>query len=264
MPHYEKFGHMLARLRVQAGFEKQRDLGAALGFAQQSISRWEAGTSRPRSGEMPRLVRALKLKDATALYRAAGYLPKVRAQPAAIAAVASSPALSPDRLEKLWFDHHGSVRSDAGVELNERGEFVLRSTVRGHDALCADIVVQLTQRLGPGARLGLPVMTQFGVRIPSVVWMSETRREGLDSAHPVRVAPELCIDVVDSFCVAELRERRVDGYLRAGAQEVILVDVSGDISHWTGKGRVSESPLGVSLTGTLWTLALSSREVRLN
>lgn len=105
MARYSEFGKMLAQLRRDAGFAQQVDLSKRLGVAQQSVSRWENGTSRPRANEMPNLAKALDMDDADALLRAAGYIPSSTA-------LATAAALSPFPLEALGeeaferFSHH--------------------------------------------------------------------------------------------------------------------------------------------------------------
>lgn len=56
------FGHRLQQFRAQAGIETQRELAIAMGVRQQTVSRWEAGTSRPRAKDMPRLAHVLSIR----------------------------------------------------------------------------------------------------------------------------------------------------------------------------------------------------------
>ncbi|MGO9847255.1 MAG: helix-turn-helix transcriptional regulator, partial [Methylocella sp.] len=69
---YREFGALLARLRQSAGIAQQSELAALVDTTQQSISRWEAGLSRPRVKQIPRLAAALNAK-ADELLLAAGY-----------------------------------------------------------------------------------------------------------------------------------------------------------------------------------------------
>ena len=68
---FATFGELLARRRIQAGFAAQQDLATALGVAQQTVSRWEKGLSRPRPKEMTLLERLLRTKPGE-LAKAAG------------------------------------------------------------------------------------------------------------------------------------------------------------------------------------------------
>jgi DNA-binding XRE family transcriptional regulator len=45
---YKAFGEELVRLRKARGIATQKELSQLLGFTQQTVSRWEAGASRPR------------------------------------------------------------------------------------------------------------------------------------------------------------------------------------------------------------------------
>jgi transcriptional regulator with XRE-family HTH domain len=65
---------LIAAARKNAGIETQGELAALLGRAQQSVSRWEAGTSRPRADEVATLAAALKCQS-DELLAAAGYKP---------------------------------------------------------------------------------------------------------------------------------------------------------------------------------------------
>jgi transcriptional regulator with XRE-family HTH domain len=78
---YATFGTRLAELRQQAGLTQQAELATRVRTTQQTISRWEAGLSRPRAKQIPQIAAALEttgksdeLKKLTNdLLRAAGY-----------------------------------------------------------------------------------------------------------------------------------------------------------------------------------------------
>lgn len=69
---YEKFGKLLARLRLAAGIERQADFAKMLDATQQTVSRWEASLSRPRENQIPQIAGVLGA-DAGELLEAAGY-----------------------------------------------------------------------------------------------------------------------------------------------------------------------------------------------
>jgi transcriptional regulator with XRE-family HTH domain len=58
---YYAFGKALAAARLAAKIESQKDLAMRLGVTQQSVSRWEAGTHRPRPAQLPAIAAALGL-----------------------------------------------------------------------------------------------------------------------------------------------------------------------------------------------------------
>lgn len=55
------FGHRLLQFRLNAGIKTQRELAIAMGVQQQTVSRWEAGTSRPREKDRLRLAHVLSV-----------------------------------------------------------------------------------------------------------------------------------------------------------------------------------------------------------
>ena len=71
-PLYQVFGENLLSLRTSRGLSTQDELARLLGVKQQTVSRWEAGSSRPRANEIPKLAALLQV-DAMALSHAAGY-----------------------------------------------------------------------------------------------------------------------------------------------------------------------------------------------
>lgn len=57
----ESFGERLQKLRLQAGIATQNELAISMGVSQQTVSRWEAGTSRPRKKDLLRLAQILSV-----------------------------------------------------------------------------------------------------------------------------------------------------------------------------------------------------------
>ena len=72
---YAAFGSLLARLRQTAGIAQQSQLAELIKTSQQTVSRWEAGSSRPRANQIPLLAKVLRA-EAEELLAAAGYAPK--------------------------------------------------------------------------------------------------------------------------------------------------------------------------------------------
>ena len=71
-PRYKVFGDNLLAVRTSRGLSTQDELARLLGVKQQTVSRWEAGSSRPRAAEIPKLAALLQI-DAISLSHAAGY-----------------------------------------------------------------------------------------------------------------------------------------------------------------------------------------------
>ncbi len=129
---YAALGALIAEARKAAGLSKQADLATALKITQQTVSRWEAGDSRPRATQITALAVLLKL-DASLLMERAGY-----AAPAVISFDQPFPVdqLPADAFEQ--FVHHLVSRKYAGKAR------VRRVGGAGHTQDGVDIVAHLT------------------------------------------------------------------------------------------------------------------------
>lgn len=74
-PPYDGLGRLLAELRQKAGIDSQAELATLVKSSQQTVSRWEAGRSRPRDRQMPLIAAVLKA-DLADLLAAAGFTRK--------------------------------------------------------------------------------------------------------------------------------------------------------------------------------------------
>lgn len=72
---YATFGRLLLYLRRKAGISHQAEFAGLVKSRQQTVSRWEAGVSRPRDTQIPVIARVLNA-DVEELLRAAGYSSK--------------------------------------------------------------------------------------------------------------------------------------------------------------------------------------------
>ena len=79
MNKYTSFGTLLSQARLAAGIAQQADLALHLKVRQQTVSRWELGTSRPKPAEIPMIAAVLQC-DAKELLTAAGYTNPSRPQ----------------------------------------------------------------------------------------------------------------------------------------------------------------------------------------
>jgi transcriptional regulator with XRE-family HTH domain len=109
---YEAFGKLVTSFRLQAGLAQQSDLASLLKTTQQTVSRWEAGLSRPRDKQMPLLATVLQV-DVAELLAAAGYTARIPVatfdQPFPI------DALSPDSFERFCLYFLFQMYPDAAV-----------------------------------------------------------------------------------------------------------------------------------------------------
>jgi transcriptional regulator with XRE-family HTH domain len=127
---YRKFGTLLIQRRLAAGIAQQSDLAQGLNVAQQTVSRWERGASRPRPDQISALAAALEV-PAQELLSAAGYSPKSTA--AMFDQHFPVDALSPESFER-FVEYFLSKRYPDGV--------VHRAGGRGHSQDGIDIDVR--------------------------------------------------------------------------------------------------------------------------
>lgn len=73
---YLELGELISSARISIGFKQQSDLALALDTTQQTVSRWEKGSSRPPIKSIQRLAELLKLPVNTLLI-AAKYTPEI-------------------------------------------------------------------------------------------------------------------------------------------------------------------------------------------
>ncbi|MGA4275681.1 helix-turn-helix domain-containing protein [Ralstonia nicotianae] len=98
---YAALGKRIRTLRTAAGIATQAELAHQLGASQQTVSRWEAGTSRPRANELAKLAAALEV-DVIELSHAAGYTPE--ATTVSFDRPLPLPSLLPDSFEYFCLD----------------------------------------------------------------------------------------------------------------------------------------------------------------
>jgi transcriptional regulator with XRE-family HTH domain len=109
---YADFGILLSDLRQRAGIAHQSQLAELIKSSQQTVSRWEAGSSRPRASQIPLLARVLRTK-AEVLLTAAGYAPTTTV--ASFDKPFPVDGLSPESFERFSQSVLQYIYSDAAV-----------------------------------------------------------------------------------------------------------------------------------------------------
>jgi transcriptional regulator with XRE-family HTH domain len=89
----EQFARALQRARSECGLS-QRELAAALGVSQASVSQWLTGQSAPKPGRIAELERVLRLPP-NALARRLGYSPSDTPDPQAVMTVVEAAEADP-------------------------------------------------------------------------------------------------------------------------------------------------------------------------
>jgi hypothetical protein len=112
-----------------------------------------------------------------------------------------------------------------------------------HQRIVYALQAQIAAALGGEALPGVGVLTSIGVRIPDVVWQARWTNE-----DPASSAPTICAEVLSPDNTRREIDEKTAAYLAAGAQEVIIVEMSGRIRFFGAEGERSASALGLALT----------------
>jgi Uma2 family endonuclease len=134
------------------------------------------------------------------------------------------------------------------VELNEKGVIEVSPPTTQHASLQASVAFELRRQRPDGKTFTeCPVETEIGMRIPDVVWASAEFIRHHGAEKQLRVAPDLCVEVLSPRNTpAEMAEKRA-AYLAAGAKEVWIVGEDGAPEIYTSAGQVAASTLGFEL-----------------
>jgi Uma2 family endonuclease len=133
-------------------------------------------------------------------------------------------------------------------ELNEYGEVIMvPKPTNDHQRTLGAVVRALERLLGPEAVPEVSVVTDRGVRVPDVAWMPLQRWEQVKGKTPLPFAPDVCVEVLSPGNTREEIAMKSAAYLRAGAKEVIVVGLKGEVEFHGTEGRRVSSVLDIVL-----------------
>lgn len=135
------------------------------------------------------------------------------------------------------------------IELDVWGRIVMSPASYYHGLIQGRLCRRLAV-LGGEASVEAPVVTPTGVLVADVAWASAEFVRVHGSEHPLKRAPELCIEVASpSNSVKELQEK-IEAYLAAGAEEVwIVYQQSKRCEFYGNQGLMQRSTCVVDLAG---------------
>ncbi len=130
------------------------------------------------------------------------------------------------------------------VELNRWGQIVMSPAKNTHAILQGKIARILVQMRPEGEVFPeCPIQTLDNVKVADVVWVSPTRYAHIRQEEVCSIAPEICVEVQSSSNTdAEMLEKR-NLYLAAGAIEVWICNLAGQISFFDASGSLTTSRL---------------------
>lgn len=151
-------------------------------------------------------------------------------------------------LVKRWHELGADPGSPDYYELNEYGELILSPRpTNDHQGVAMAVGVALNVQLGPESRIDISVMTDRGVRVPDVVWMRPERWAAMKRETPLSAAPDVCVEVLSTGNTRQEIRMKTGAYLRAGAREVIVVGLKGEVECYGPEGPRASSALGITL-----------------
>ena len=130
------------------------------------------------------------------------------------------------------------------IELNRWGRIEMSPTSNRHALLQSRLAQWVRTAIGKGETLTeASIQTSDGVRVPDVVWASDTFLAEHDFETPFSRAPNICVEIISpsNSRLEMLEKTRL--YLEAGATEVWLVSESGQLEVEDAEGARADSRL---------------------
>ena len=123
------------------------------------------------------------------------------------------------------------------IELNRWGRIEMSPASNRHALLQSRLAQWVRTAIGKGETLtAASIQTSDGVRVPDVVWASDTFLAEHDFETPFSRAPNICVEIISpSDSRLEMLEKTLL-YLEAGATEVWLVSESGQLEVEDAEG----------------------------
>jgi Uma2 family endonuclease len=134
------------------------------------------------------------------------------------------------------------------IELNEKGVIEVSPPTTRHAFIQGFVTCELARLRPEGTTLiSCPLETEIGMRLPDVAWASPEFMKSHRHEKELRVAPELCVEVLSPRNTQPEMAQKTAAYLAAGAREVWIVGDDGVPEIHTSAGRVPASTLGFEL-----------------
>ena len=130
------------------------------------------------------------------------------------------------------------------IELNGLNQIVMSPLHFRHGRYQGKIY-NLLSRLLPGGEPSVEtaVSTSDNVKVPDVIWADNEFIQRYADAYATPTAPQICIEVLSpANSVREIEQKRLL-YFEAGAREVWLCDLQGEMEFHAPAGRMERSAL---------------------
>jgi Uma2 family endonuclease len=135
------------------------------------------------------------------------------------------------------------------IELNAWGKIEMSPASSRHGRAQAQVTAELARQLPDGVVITeCPILTSIGVRVPDVVWASQSFMKAHGDASLFLRAPEICVEVTSPSNTEAEITAKTHAYLEAGAEEVWIVTEDGELHFFDATGGKSASRFPVTLS----------------
>ena len=130
------------------------------------------------------------------------------------------------------------------IELNALNQIVMSPLHFRHGRYLSRVAILLAQLLPSGnASVATAVSTSDNVKVPDVIWAPHEFCRLHGDAYALPVAPDICVEVLSpTNRTAEIDQKRAL-YFEAGAREVWICGLQGEIEFYTPEGQTKCSVL---------------------
>ena len=130
------------------------------------------------------------------------------------------------------------------VELNKFGQILMSPASNRHGILQFNVGSEIKAKLGGGVIVTeCSILTNEGVRVAHVAWLSDDFFAEFGEETPYPKAPEICVEIKSPANSKAEMEEKIRLYLEKGAQEVWIVDEYGKVAVHTHVGKIKKSKL---------------------
>lgn len=132
------------------------------------------------------------------------------------------------------------------VETTFEGKIIMSPANLRHSSLQGEIVGllhSLVRESGAGGRVmsECPVVTDDGVKVADVAWLSPAQADAFADKAAAPEAPQVCIEIKSPSNSKKEMDLKRALYFAAGAKEVWICDEEGTLTFWNLGGRIKRS-----------------------
>ena len=130
------------------------------------------------------------------------------------------------------------------IELNAAGVIEMSPATNWHGYYQMEIGSLLNQLLTDGRSLSeTSIQTTNGVRVADVIWASKIFLLEHRDQTPFLIAPAICVEITSPSNTRKEMRQKIDLYLEAGATEVWLCNLEGELRFYNEAGQLNHSIL---------------------